>query len=76
MYKPAKIEANAAAALAVSLIRGRAPKVNGRTHNGVRNVPSVLSTPIWITKRNLNRLYVDGQLKKSEVCVGSYRRFC
>jgi D-xylose transport system substrate-binding protein len=76
VYKPAKVEANAAAAAAVALLKGGRPKVNGRTNNGVRNVPSILATPIWITKANINRLYTDGQLKKSEVCVGSYRQFC
>ena len=76
MYKPAKVEAPAAAALAVALIKGGSPKVNGTTNNGVRNVPSVLTTPTWITKANINLLYKDGQLKKSEVCVGSYKQYC
>ena len=75
-YKPAKIEANAAAAVAVAIIKGGSPKVNGTTNNGNRNVPSVLATPIWITKANINLLYKDGQLKKSEVCVGSYKQYC
>ena len=76
VHKPAKIEANGAAAVAVALIRGNQPRVNGKTHNGVRNVPSALATPIWITKANINYLYKDGQLKKSEVCVGSYKKYC
>ena len=76
VYKPAKVEAPAAAALAVALLKGGSPKVNGTTNNGVRNVPSVLTTPIWITKANINLLYKDGQLKKSEVCVGSYKQYC
>ena len=76
VYKPAKVEANGAAALAVALIKGGSPKVNGTTNNGVRNVPSVLATPTWITKANINLLYKDGQLKKSEVCVGSYKQYC
>jgi D-xylose transport system substrate-binding protein len=76
VYKPAKIEANAAAAIAVALLKGQQPRVNGTTNNGVRNVPSSLSTPIWITKKNINLLYKDGQLKKSEVCVGSYKQYC
>ena len=66
----------AAAAVAVALLKGGSPKVNGTTNNGVRNVPSVLATPIWITKANINLLYKDGQLKKSEVCVGSYKQYC
>jgi D-xylose transport system substrate-binding protein len=76
VYKPAKIEANAAAAVAVALLKGGSPKVNGSTNNGKRNVPSILATPIWVTKANINLLYKDGQLKKSEVCVGTYKQYC
>ena len=76
VYKPAKIEAPAAAAVAVALLKGKKVKVNGKTNNGVRDVPSVLATPIWISKRNINLLYKDGQLKRSEVCVGSYKKYC
>jgi D-xylose transport system substrate-binding protein len=76
IYKPAKVEANGAAARAVALIKGGSPKVNGTTNNGVRNVPSVLTTPTLITKANINLLYKDGQLKRSEVCVGSYKQYC
>ena len=76
VHKSAKIEAPAAAAVAIALIRGGQPRVNGSTNNGVRNVPSILSTPIWITKANVNLLYKEGHLKKSEVCVGSYKKFC
>jgi len=76
VYKPAKVEANGAAAVAVAILGGGKPKTNGTTNNGVRNVPSFLATPTWITKKNINILYKDGQLKKSEVCVGSYKIYC
>src|SRR6478736_1496535 len=76
VYKPAKVEAVGAAKLAVALLGGGKPVTNGTTNNGVGNVPSYLATPIWITKSNINRLYADGQLKKSEVCIGSYKQYC
>ena len=76
VHKPPRLEVNAAAAIAVALLKGQQPRVNGTTNNGVRNVPSSLATPLWITKKNINVLYKDGQLKKSEVCVGSYKKFC
>jgi D-xylose transport system substrate-binding protein len=76
VYKPAKVEATGAARLAVALLAGGKPVTNGTTNNGVRNVPSFLATPIWITKKNISRLYTDGQLKKSEVCIGSYKIYC
>ncbi len=31
---------------------------------------------IWITKANYTRLFTDGFLKKSEVCVGQYKQYC
>jgi D-xylose transport system substrate-binding protein len=76
VHKPAYVEANAAAAMAVAMIKGGQPKLNGTTNNGVRNVPSFLAKPIWITKKNVNLLYKDGTLKKSQVCVGSYKQYC
>jgi D-xylose transport system substrate-binding protein len=76
VHKSARIEAPEAAAVAVALLKGGTQKVNGSTNNGVRNVPSILATPVWITKANVNVLYKEGHLKKSDVCVGSYKKFC
>ena len=77
VYKAIKAEANAAAALAISLIKGGKPAgVNGRTFDGRRQVPSVLLTPVTITKRNYTLLFTDGFLKKSEVCRGAYAKYC
>ena len=67
-------------AVAVAILAGGKPirtrLTNGTTNNGKRNVPSFLATPTWITKKNINLLYKDGQLKKSEVCTGSYKIYC
>ena len=60
VHKPAYVEAKGAVAVAVALLAGGKPKTNGTTNNGVRNVPSFLATPIWITKKNINVLYKDG----------------
>ena len=76
VHKPAYIQANGATAVAVAILAGGKPKINGTTNNGKGNVPSFLATPIWITKKNINLLYADGQLKKSEVCTGSYKQYC
>ena len=60
VYKPVQLEANAAANVAIALIKGTKVKTNGSTSNGQRGVPSVLLTPIWITKANYQRLFTDG----------------
>jgi D-xylose transport system substrate-binding protein len=76
VYKPIQLEANAAANVAIALIKGQKVKTNGKTSNGQRQVPSVLAKPIWVTKANYTRLFTDGFLKKSEVCTGTYKQYC
>ena len=76
VHKPAYVEAKGAVAVAVALLAGGKPKTNGTTNNGKSNVPSFLATPIWITKKNVNVLYKDGTLKKSDVCIGTYKIYC
>ena len=73
VYKSVRREANAAAAAAIALVKGRrVPGVNGR----VSGTPSILLTPVWVTKRNYKVLFRDGFLKRSQVCVGQYRKYC
>jgi D-xylose transport system substrate-binding protein len=73
VYKSVRKEANAAAAAAIALVRGRkVPGVNGK----VSGTPSILLTPVWVTKKNYKLLFREGFLKRSQVCVGQYRKFC
>jgi len=77
VYKAIKAEANAAAKLAISLVKGTKPAgINGKTFDGRRQVPSVLLVPVAITKKNYKILFTDGFLKRSEVCRGAYAKFC
>jgi D-xylose transport system substrate-binding protein len=76
VYKSIKKEADAAGKLAIALIKGTKAATNGKTFDGVRQVPSVLLTPVAVTKKNYKLLFADGFLKKSEVCVGSYAKYC
>jgi D-xylose transport system substrate-binding protein len=73
VYKSVRREANAAAAAAIALVKGRkVPGVNGK----VSGTPSILLTPVWITKKNYKVLFTDGFLKRSQVCVGQYKKYC
>jgi D-xylose transport system substrate-binding protein len=73
VYKSVRREANAAAAAAIALVKGRkVPGVNGK----VSGTPSILLTPVWITKKNYKLLFTDGFLKRSQVCVGQYKKYC
>jgi D-xylose transport system substrate-binding protein len=73
VYKSVRQEANAAAAVAVAVLKGKpVPGVNAK----VSGTPSVLLKPIWITKKNYKFLFTDGALKRSQVCIGQYAKYC
>ena len=72
VYKAIKPQANAAAQVAIDIINGKTPKTNGK----VSGTPSVLLTPIWLTKANYKKVFTDGFLKKSAVCTGQYAKYC
>jgi D-xylose transport system substrate-binding protein len=76
VYKPVPTEAAAAAKVAIDMLKGKSVKTNGTTSDGSRKVPSVLLTPIWVTKKNYTILFKQGFLKKSQVCVGDYAKYC
>jgi len=71
VYKAVKAEANAAAELAVALLKGeKAATATGSVNNGVADVPSVLLVPVAITKANVKDVIADGFQKKEDVCKG------
>jgi len=76
VYKPIKVEADAAAALAIALIKGSPVKTNGTVNDGKKNVPSILLTPTWVTSQNFTVLFKDGHLKRKDVCQGVYVKYC
>ena len=66
-------EANAAAAAAIAIVKGKkVPGVNGK----VSGTKSILLTPVWVTKANYKLLFQEGFLKKSQVCNGDYAKYC
>jgi D-xylose transport system substrate-binding protein len=80
VYKAIKPEAEAAAELAVALVRGEEPPadlVTGETDNGMKQVPSVLLEPIAVTKENINDTIVADQFYSvDEICSGRYASAC
>ena len=42
----------------------------------VSGTKSILLTPVWITKKNYKLLFTDGFLKRSQVCIGDYTKYC
>jgi D-xylose transport system substrate-binding protein len=73
VYKSVRKEANAAAAAAVAILKHKSvPGVNGK----VSGTKSILLTPVWITKKNYTLLFKEGFLKRSQVCIGQYKKLC
>ncbi|GAN53951.1 D-xylose ABC transporter substrate-binding protein [Tanticharoenia sakaeratensis] len=60
VYKPLKQIASTAAQTAVQLVRGEKPPFNAQINNGVKNVDTILLTPILITRENVHVLVRDG----------------
>jgi D-xylose transport system substrate-binding protein len=80
VYKAIKPEAEAAAQLAVALVRGEDPPsglVNDEVDNGMEQVPSVLLTPVAVTKDNIADTVVkDGFWTADQICTGRYANAC
>jgi D-xylose transport system substrate-binding protein len=72
VYKSVKLEANAAAKAAIDILKGKKVTTNGK----VSGTPSILLQPVWITKKNYTKLFKDGFLKRSQVCIGQYAKYC
>ena len=73
VYKSVRKEANAAAAAAIAIVKGKkVPGVNGK----VSGTKSILLTPVWITKANYKLLFKEGFLKRRQVCNGAYAKYC
>lgn len=81
VYKAIKPEAEAAATLAVALLRGeQAPSglVNTKTANGsAGDVPSVIMDPVAVTKDNINDTIIKDKFwTASQICTGQYAAGC
>jgi D-xylose transport system substrate-binding protein len=80
VYKAIKPEAQAAAELAVALVRGEDPPsglVNDKVDNGQKEVPSVLLTPVAVTKDNIDSTIVkDAFWTPQQICTGQYAAAC
>jgi len=73
VYKSVKKEAAAAAKAAVQIVKGQ--KVTG-VNGKISGTPSILLKPVWVTKANYKLLFKDGFLKRGQVCIGPYKKYC
>ena len=78
VYKPVKQEADAAAKLALAVMKGEKGETNGSVHDpqGKRDVTSVLLQPVAVHKDNIKRVVDDGFVDKAKLCAGAYAAKC
>jgi D-xylose transport system substrate-binding protein len=78
VYKAIKAEAEAAAELAVSLAKGETPSgADDSVPNGMKDVPSILLTPVAVTKDNINDTIIKDEFwSVDEICTGKYAAGC
>jgi D-xylose transport system substrate-binding protein len=76
VYKKVPAEAAAVAAAAIAVLKGKSVASTGTVPNGKKKEKAILIAPIAITKANYKMLFTDKFLKKSEVCVGEFAKYC
>ena len=80
IYLAIKQQAETSAELAVAAAQGKEPPaglVEDEVDNGSKMVPSVLLSPIAVTKDNIaDTVIKDGFLTTDEICTGKYEAAC
>lgn len=79
VYKAIRAQAEAAAALAIALLRGEDTDelVTSEVNNGTSDIPSLLLVPVSVTADNIAETVIeDGFRTWEEICVGEFEEFC
>jgi D-xylose transport system substrate-binding protein len=77
VYKDVRKLATVAAQAAVDLLNGKKLATTGVVKTKGRGPePAILIAPQSITKANYKILFTSGFLKRKDVCVGAYKKFC
>ncbi|NOZ72225.1 MAG: hypothetical protein GXP38_09985 [Chloroflexi bacterium] len=79
VYKPIKLEAEAAAEAAIALLKGEdvATLTNDTINNGQSDLPFMKLTPLAVTKDNIAETVIaDGFRTWDEICVGEFEQYC
>ena len=74
VYKAIKKEADAAAKIAIALIKGETPDVSDTINNGTKDIPVQFETPVAVTKDNIKEYIGEPDFPKQEdICAGQAR---
>ncbi|HWJ32022.1 MAG TPA: substrate-binding domain-containing protein [Gaiellaceae bacterium] len=76
VWKDTRVLAKAAAKSAIQLLKGQKLTTTGSVKNGAKKEPAYIIPPVSIGKSNWRQLYTSGFMKKSDICNGSYKKYC
>jgi D-xylose transport system substrate-binding protein len=79
VYKPIKLQAEAAVHAAIALLQGAdaASLTNETIFNGQNYIPFIKLTPLAVTADNISQTVIaDGFRTWEEICVGEYAQYC
>ena len=62
--------------VAVAAPDGKTPTKPGTGRNGKLKEPAFIIAPVMVTKANWRKLYTSKFLKKSDICNGSFKKYC
>jgi len=77
VYKAIEKEANAAAKIAIALVKGETPTVNNKIDNGTKTIPADFETPVAVTKDNIKQYLGNPDFPtKDQICAGKIAAKC
>ena len=76
VWKDTRVLAKAAARSAIQLLKKQKLTTTTTVKNGSKREPAFIIPPVSVTKANWRKLYTTGFLKKSDICNGSYKKYC
>jgi D-xylose transport system substrate-binding protein len=80
VYKAVRLEAEAAATVAVAVAQGQTPSsdlVSTKVNNKLKDVPSVILTPVAVTKDNVKATVIaDGFWTPAQICTDAFKSAC
>jgi D-xylose transport system substrate-binding protein len=76
VWKDTRKLAKAAAKAAIQLIKGQTLTTTGTVANGSAKEPAFIIPPVALYKSNWKQIITSGFLKKSDICVGTYAKYC
>jgi D-xylose transport system substrate-binding protein len=77
VYKAIKKEADAAAKIAIALVKGETPQVSDKIDNGTKEIPAQFETPVAVTKDSIKDYIGEPDFPtREDICAGKLASKC